>query len=264
MATNGQVPHLDWWAEQLKDNTVAPLTRDYPETTSENIARRPIEAVEALGSSEKLRLALASLKNHGHVYEILLTTLIVLVSRLTGDEDISIGANVQPNGAPFVLRVPVSSSDTFSALLKKTSIAISEAESYPAPLAEVRSRLKTKALFRFAAFNSSGDTTVDNVDTTDFLLQYYVSTGGAIEFRARYNQRLFSSNRIASVLAQLLQFIENVEQMSVRQLGVSSFQRPNNEVYSQTHHLTLAGHHSGAPFTTSLLQMQRHIPIDYA
>src|SRR5271156_6804705 len=226
MALNEQVSHLDWWTEQLKDNTVSPLTRDYPEPTSENITRRPIEAVEILESSEKVKLALRNLERHGLPHEVLLTALVVLVSRLTGDEDISVGANVQPNASPFVLRVPVSFNDSFSVLLKRVVDALSAGEAHATPLAAVRAHLKTNVLFRFAAFNSTGETAVDSVYTTDFLLQYHIAAGGRIELRARYNQRLFSSTRIAGILAQLFQFIENAAVDAAQIVGSIDFCTP--------------------------------------
>jgi L-2-aminoadipate reductase len=61
MAVNGETNQLDWWAERLKDLTVSPLTRDYPEVTSEQVPRRPIEAVESLNASPKTNEALQSL-----------------------------------------------------------------------------------------------------------------------------------------------------------------------------------------------------------
>src|SRR5690242_4374434 len=96
MGANADSAHLKWWAERLRDQTVSPLTRDYPEPSSENAARRPIEAVESLQASENVKAALSSLSPHGTASNIVLTALVILVSRLTGDEDISIGANAEP------------------------------------------------------------------------------------------------------------------------------------------------------------------------
>jgi L-aminoadipate-semialdehyde dehydrogenase len=51
-------------------------------------------------------------------FTILLSAFIVLVQRLTGDEDISIGTSSE-GGDPFVLRCGISPSDSFTSLLEK-------------------------------------------------------------------------------------------------------------------------------------------------
>lgn len=121
MEVNGTSPGLARWAERLKDLTVTPLTRDYPEPSSDESgpAKRPIEAVEALTGSPSVSQALKTLQVLGSPYELLLTAYVVLISRLTGDEDIALGTNAQPGGQPFVLRVAISPTETFSHLLSK-------------------------------------------------------------------------------------------------------------------------------------------------
>ena len=52
-------------------------------------------------------------------FHLLLTAYVLLVSRLTGDEDIAIGANSEVDGQPFVLRLPVASKEAFSELATK-------------------------------------------------------------------------------------------------------------------------------------------------
>jgi L-2-aminoadipate reductase len=121
MEVNAVSPGLARWAERLKDLTVSPLTRDYPEAPSDEAARvkRPIEAVETLASSEKLSDAVRSFHASGSPPELLLTAYVILISRLTGDEDIAIGTNAEPHGQPFVLRVSVSPKESFIQLLSK-------------------------------------------------------------------------------------------------------------------------------------------------
>ena len=109
------------WAERLKDLTVSPLTRDYPEPPSDEAARvkRPIEAVETLAASASVSSVVRDLHSLGTPFELLLTAYVILVSRLTGDDDIALGANAQPDGLPFVLRVLTSPRETFAELLAK-------------------------------------------------------------------------------------------------------------------------------------------------
>src|SRR5947209_12488587 len=100
MEVNGVDPSIARWAERLKDVTISPLTRDYPEPSSDEAVRvkRPIEAVETLAASRNLSNALHSLHESGSPYELLLTAYVVLISRLTGDEDIALVANAKPDG----------------------------------------------------------------------------------------------------------------------------------------------------------------------
>ena len=115
MESNGLSPSLDRWLQKLEGLTVTPLTRDYPEPSSDEAARlkRPIEAVESLAATTSLTYALHNLHALGTPYELLLTAYVILISRLTGDEDIAVGTNIEPDGQPFVLRVPVSPEETF-------------------------------------------------------------------------------------------------------------------------------------------------------
>jgi L-2-aminoadipate reductase len=121
MKSNGISPNLARWAERLKDLTVSPLTRDYPEPSSDEASRtkRPIEAVETLAATKSVARTIKNLQTLGSPYELLLTAYVILVSRLTGDEDIAIGTNSQLDGQPFVLRVPLTPGESFSQVLSK-------------------------------------------------------------------------------------------------------------------------------------------------
>lgn len=121
MEVNGSSPNLARWAKRLKDLTVSPLTRDYPEPSSDEAARvkRPIEAVETLAASASVSSVVRGLHAFGTPFELLLTAYVILVSRLTGDDDIALGVNAQLDGLPFVLRVATSPKETFAQLLAK-------------------------------------------------------------------------------------------------------------------------------------------------
>lgn len=58
-------------------------------------------------------------------FQVLLTAFILLVSRLTGDEDITVGANVEVDGRSFVLRLAIAPTESFSSLaLKVQSVSV--------------------------------------------------------------------------------------------------------------------------------------------
>ncbi len=202
---------LEWWAQHLQDQTISPLTRDYPEASSENAPKRPIEAVESLVAPASTTNALKSLTSLGSLTTIIQTALIVLVSRLTGDEDISIGTNSKHNGPSFVLKSTIAAAESFSQLAKRVDNGSAEVSGRVLPLDAIRQRLQRPVLFRFAALNSDNDAAgvPGGAETTDFLLNYYCSSTGDLRLTARYNQRLVSSHRVAGILAQFTRLLEN-------------------------------------------------------
>lgn len=105
---------LERWAQRLNNLTVSPLTRDYPDTQKPD-SKRAIEAFECLKIPTETQLALEKLSGSSSSnFTVLLTAFAVLVARLTGDEDIAVGTSVGEDGRPFVLRVPIDASETFS------------------------------------------------------------------------------------------------------------------------------------------------------
>ncbi|EXJ89385.1 L-aminoadipate-semialdehyde dehydrogenase large subunit [Capronia epimyces CBS 606.96] len=212
-AADNDTDRLSWWAEYLKDQTISPLTRDYPEASSENVAKRPIEAVESLAAPSTTSDALKRLSDLGSITAVLHTVLLVLVARLTGDEDISIGVNAQQDGPAFVLRASVSTSEPFSQLFKRVQELSSQASANALSLETIQGHLNQPALFRFAAFNDGGlekASLPGSVETTDLQLTYSYSAASDLRLTARYNQRLFSSARIAGILAQITRFLESL------------------------------------------------------
>lgn len=132
---------LQRWRDRLSNLTVSPLTRkqtndtfcvirkllriskgDYPDPShlAHESARRPIEACETLEISEEAQTALQRLErvNDGlySSFSLLLSALVVLLSRLTGDENVAIGTR-RGNQVPFVLRTAVDPNEAFSTLL---------------------------------------------------------------------------------------------------------------------------------------------------
>lgn len=213
-STTAMKEKLERWAERLKGLTnISPLTRDYPET-----GRQPIEAYEFLQASVATREAIRTLQDATGVpaFLALLTAYVVVVSRLTGDEDIVIGTNADQDARTFVLRVPTASSDAFDQLQSKVVTTFNAFSEDLAPLESIRSQLEAlgepKLLFRFAAHNaptaSRQFVSGQKSESIDITLNISCSTSGEIELGAFYNQRLFSSSRIATILSQILRVAE--------------------------------------------------------
>jgi L-aminoadipate-semialdehyde dehydrogenase len=101
---------------------------------------------------------------------LLLAAYVLLVSRLTGDEDIAIGTNSEVDRQPFVLRLPVAYRESFLGARDQGTVYECDTElrcivecpdvtqnvtDYAddiVPLQDVRSHLKPRNLLWFAAF----------------------------------------------------------------------------------------------------------------
>ncbi|KAM5446363.1 large subunit of alpha-aminoadipate reductase [Microsporum audouinii] len=208
---------LERWAQRLKNLTISPLTRDYPESTSTGSSKRAIEAFESLKLSSDEQLAVKKLcKSKESTFLVFLTALIVIVSRLTGDEDIALGTSSENDGRPFVLRIPINHSETFSQLLDRVTKIYEESASDIVPLRSLRTYIRNTSkfeqepvLFRFAAYDApaaSQEYPANTFETTDLLLNIACTD---FEVGGYYNQRLFSSVRIATILAQIVRLVYN-------------------------------------------------------
>lgn len=110
---------LERWAQRLQNLTVSPLTRDYPDNQKQELPKRAIEAFESIQLSKETQSDLQKISGSSSGFTVFLTAFIVLVARLTGDEDIAVGTSSSDDGRPFVLRVPIEASETFLQLYTK-------------------------------------------------------------------------------------------------------------------------------------------------
>jgi hypothetical protein len=104
---------LERWERWLEAQTVSPWPRDYPETlqTDAGASRAPVEGRQTISISE-------ATKDAHSTFLILLGALVILTSRITGDEAVCIGTATK-EGKPFVLHTTVEASETFETLLLK-------------------------------------------------------------------------------------------------------------------------------------------------
>lgn len=107
---------LEIWAQRLNNLTVSPLTRDYPDAQKQE-SKRAIEAFESLRLPKETQLQLQKLP--GSSFTVFLTAFVILVARLTGDEDIAVGTSSDEDGRPFIIRIPINTSETFNQLYEK-------------------------------------------------------------------------------------------------------------------------------------------------
>lgn len=96
-----------------------------PSQSAPESARRPIEACEVLELSSDTQTAVQRLQKRDGKDDyppliIFLSALMVLVSRLTGDDSIAVGTS-NGNGAAFVLSTPVELKEAFVNLLARVN-----------------------------------------------------------------------------------------------------------------------------------------------
>ena len=112
---------LERWAKRLQNLTVSHLPSDYTRPSPPRL----VEAALSRSIDPEIQLALFRLALQGasdsqptSSFTILLSAFLVLVQRLTGDEDISIGTSSE-GGDPFVLRAQISPAESFATLLAR-------------------------------------------------------------------------------------------------------------------------------------------------
>ncbi|GAD94481.1 alpha-aminoadipate reductase large subunit, putative [Paecilomyces variotii No. 5] len=226
---------LERWAQRLQNLTVSPLTRDYPETQKPDVVKRAIEAFESLKLPQDAQSALQKLsQSSDSAFSIFLTAFVILVARLTGDEDIAIGTSSADDGRPFVLRVPIDAGESFEQLRTKVAKAFEEGAADIVPLRNLRTYIQQKTnserepiLFRFAAYEApaaSQEYPANTFESTDVVINVASGPSAAEgELGAYYNQRFFSSARIATILRQLTQLVQNAASNPNEAIGKIDF-----------------------------------------
>jgi len=112
-------PLLERWAKRLENLTVSHLPSDYTRPSPPKLVEAAVSrsiAPEVQLALFRLALQTADESQPTSAFTILLSAFVVLVQRLTGDEDISIGTS-SDKGDPFVLRCRVTPSESFRTLL---------------------------------------------------------------------------------------------------------------------------------------------------
>jgi hypothetical protein len=88
------------------------------------------------------------------------------------------------------------------------------------PLQDIRSHLKTKNLFRFAALQTSGSSASTKGDDEPTDLRLDVSTSnGRTRIAACYDPYLFDSVRVMTILSQLFHIVESAAKNRSQAIG---------------------------------------------
>ncbi|ORY80373.1 L-aminoadipate-semialdehyde dehydrogenase [Protomyces lactucae-debilis] len=179
------------WPELLAGQSLSHLPADF-------VAPSPPKNVESVVTTE-----------HALQPDRLLAAFYLLVSKLTGDVDISVGTN-DSEGRYYVLRVPIKQETSFDELVEQMRTIRKDVE----PLAATFKAQGPACHVRFmtdqaAALQGSSDL---DIDMTLFCTH--------TQLKASYNSLLFSSHRINILLAQIKLLASTTSQDPVGQLGI--------------------------------------------
>lgn len=146
-----------------------------------------------------------------------LTALFILVSKLTGDFDISIGISTSA-GVPYVLRLKNLNPDaTFEQTLQEVKTTKAEYEADAESFASSRAELGPSSLFfiRFLTITNVQGELLGSSNLDVDLTVYHSADSITIS----YNSLLFSSARIQILLSQLTQLASTTSQGKVGELS---------------------------------------------
>ncbi|EEB05845.1 aminoadipate-semialdehyde dehydrogenase [Schizosaccharomyces japonicus yFS275] len=235
---------LERWAERLKSQTISHLPADYSRPVPARSVEATFEKDVDLDTEDALVTLAMKAKGDGFVaspFVTLLTAFIVLVNRMTGDEDISVGTSSE-KGTPFVLRSFLNAEDSFLTLLKK----IAEIErNWSADTVDFNDLLqhlnagksedeKTRNGLVYTRFYNAPDapsmkflsstgldvdvTVIVSIDESKHSSLRADSILPPLKLQFIYNQLLFSKARISILASQLLQVVKLAAKNVLNQL----------------------------------------------
>ncbi|KAK9470543.1 uncharacterized protein V1510DRAFT_422821 [Dipodascopsis tothii] len=203
--------NLEYWARVLKNPTLAALPADFVRPTP----ARSVESQFAFALPAATVAAAATLAAGAAdgLYTVALAALATVVFRLSGDEDLVVGAD-DAAGAPFVVRSAVTGQLAFGELLAATAKLAATGSERSVPLAELVAHIQattqaaeTPVLFRTALLHASRATAHGLAvgGLTADLVIYVDEAAGALQLH--YNSLLFKRERVTVIAEQLAQVI---------------------------------------------------------
>ncbi|KAK9450456.1 uncharacterized protein V1518DRAFT_413899 [Limtongia smithiae] len=233
---------LAHWVSILANPTLNSLPTDF-------VRPAPIKVVEAkhvfeltpavLDAASKLAILDGDSEESFPLFTIALTAFVVLAFRLTGDEDILVGAN-RSQDEPFVLRAAVTGQLPFAELLRTVHGLERAGTERSVPFADLIANMPSAAgahgdapaLFRLSFLHSSPDHThrhflapVDGL-ITDMTVFFDTSASGVPTLHFHYNSLLFREDRVAHMASQLAQIVVSGSEAPEYPIGAISLITP--------------------------------------
>lgn len=190
------------WGERLQNATLSHLPADFTRPS-------PPKNVESVISRDHPNLAA----------DVLLTAFCILISKLTGDTDISIGTN-DSAGVPYVLRLKALRPEaTFTETVHEVSSTRTLFSADAASFETSRPELGQAPLFylRFLVDTDGTKTGMVGSSNLDVDLTLYYSRDS---LSISYNSLLFSSARLEVFISQLLAITDTAHSTKIGELSI--------------------------------------------
>lgn len=198
---------LDQWAKRLESSTLSVLPCDFVQSAEGSVVESRYECSvrdEAAAGLKKLAGEASATE-----FQIALAAYVVLLFRLTGDEDIVVGS-VNGAGKPLVVRANVTGQSRFQDVLAQVVEFDKFSQQNPIPsfpelidFVKKQNKAEISRLFRSSFLGSSAEK--DRNALIDLRVLFDVD---ARRMEFEYNSLLFKRDRLFIVAEQILQIIE--------------------------------------------------------
>lgn len=219
---------LQFWSDKLKSLTSSVLPFDFVAPAEGKV----VEASYRLNftpdfesSLEKIASSVStSINKPVTSYNVALALYAVIVYRLTGDEDIVVGASTE-DGQPFIFRTPVTGTTNFSDIVSSVVNDDASARSHPITLSALSSYIQTTnkladapVLYKssFSAAQTANDAVLGSAKGRQTVLSLMWNPTH-IDFH--YNSLLFKKARIVGLAEQVETLAANVSQSPLEALA---------------------------------------------
>lgn len=194
---------MDLWKSYLETGTINSLPADFAAPTEGKVVEGSVEL--ALPSSTLDDLSTISEAIHCSQYQAALALFILLVRRLTGDEDVTVGAAVpELNFTPSVARYShFAKSTTLVEVVQEVINSESIAQKAPFLHSDIQAAFDGQEKFRALFLTGSVDD-LKNIPTKDLAL---ILDQKAESIRTVYNLLLYKKQRILYVMDEFLALI---------------------------------------------------------
>lgn len=185
------------WAQKLKNPTISVLPFDYVRPSDGKV----VEASYVLEGVPSWDCIAAQFNTS--IYNVGLAAFSILIFRLTGDEDVVVGATTD-NGDPFVFRVNLSGETSFGDVLEKVTEEQSFAAKTPVILEDLIEEL---GLSREAELFRSSFVLPKALKPSRLTDICVVFDPNSMSLNVRYNSLMYKNERMVMLAEQLQQLV---------------------------------------------------------
>ncbi|KAK9456154.1 hypothetical protein V1511DRAFT_496690 [Dipodascopsis uninucleata] len=204
-----------FWKEKLATATLTGVPTDFVRPVPPAI----VEATTQFKVPESVARLAATVKQTPHT--TLLAVLSVLVARLSGDEDIVIGADIDA-GSVVALRTQISPpSTTFDVVISSIADELRASSTYALSSAAQYASVvqSTDPIWRVAVYHTPEAPRVPVLESGTDIAFFINNDKSLVDFDIHYNSLLFNRDRIVFLLDQIGTFSERVSSRTAEPVG---------------------------------------------